>query len=84
MTRQRIWKGNNFKEAALEHQGQWHALKDVCAKTSKNITSVKAEIRQYICDTPTKEEALKLVQKLGKQLLDSKAFEKISDNPANN
>ena len=69
LTRQKIWKGDEFKQAALEYQGEWYVLKDVCAKASENITSVKEEIRQYICDTPTKKEALKLVQKLAAEIL---------------
>ena len=83
ISRQRLWKGNTFKEAALEYQGQWYALKDVCAKASKDISLVKEEINQYICENPTKEEAIKLVQKLAADLLGSDRMKEILDKPAN-
>ena len=63
-SRQRVWKSDTFKECALQYQGQWHALRDVCAKTSKDISLVKEEINHYIRENPTKEEAVMLVKKL--------------------
>ena len=79
-SRQLIYKGDVFKEAALDYQGQWYALKDVCAKANEEICLVKKEINQYICENPTKEEAIKLVQKLAADLLKA---DKIKDKPAN-
>ena len=64
VSRQRVWKGDTFKEAALDYQGQWYALKDVSAKTSEHISLVREEISQYIRENPTKEEAIEFVKKL--------------------
>ena len=46
LTRQRMWNSNTYKEAALEYQGQWYALKDMCAAAGEHITSVQDEINQ--------------------------------------
>ena len=82
VSRQRLWKGDTFKEAALDYQGQWYALKDVCAKTRNDISLVQEEINQYICENPTKEEAIILVQKLAADLLGSARMREILDKPA--
>ena len=71
VSRQRVWKGDTFKKAALEYQEQWYALKATCAKTSEEITLVREEINQYICENPTKEEAIKLIWKWEANLLGS-------------
>ena len=84
-TRQRMWNSNTFKEAALEYQGQWHALKDMCAVASEHITLVQDEINHYICENPSKEEAVILVQQLAADLLGSHMSKSmILDKPANN
>ena len=84
LTRQRMWKSNTFKEAALEYQGQWYALKDMCAAAGEHITSVQDEINQYICENPSKEEAVTLVQQLATDLLGSDMLKNmIADKPAN-
>ena len=81
---QQMFQGDMFKEAALEYQGQWNALKDLCANASEDITLVQGQIHQYICETPTKGEALELVQKLAANLLHIDRFKKPSDKPADN
>ena len=71
LTRQRMWNSNTLKEAALEYKGQWHALKDMCAIASENITLAQDEINQYICENPSEEEAVSLLQQLAVDLLGS-------------
>ena len=83
--KQRMYKSETFKQAALAYSGQWQAIKNTCAIASKNITLVQDEINQYICGNPTKEEAQILVKQLAQELLDSKSFISVtSDKPVNN
>ena len=85
VTKERLWKSNTFKMAALQYSGQWQALKDTCTMSSKQLTSVQDEVNQYICASPTKEEAVEIVQQLASDILGSKPSEKLaSDKPANN
>ena len=79
ITRQKVWKSDVFKEAALEYNGQWVSLKDKCALATEQITLVQDEIDRYIRENPTKETAIKLSQKLAIELLDSKECKKHSD-----
>ena len=83
LSRKKLLEGNTFKVAAVKYQAQWISLKDKCALASKHITSVKSEIRGYICENPTKENAVKMVQKLAAELLASDSENMISDKPAN-
>ena len=57
------------------------AKRCVC-KNSKDISLVKEEINQYICENPTKEEAIKLVQKLRTDLLGPYSMRQITNKPS--
>ena len=74
LTRHQVWSGDTFKEAALQYEGQWSALKDFCAKASEHITSVQKEIHQYVYEDPTKESTLKLLQRLQSDIFGSDTF----------
>ena len=43
----------------------------MCVAAGEHITSVQDEINQYICENPSKEEAVTLVQELAADLLGS-------------
>ena len=84
VTRKRMYGSEVFKQAALKYSGQWHALKDTCSAASEHITLVQDEINQYLCENPTKEQAVELVKKLATDMLDSDVSQRmISDKPAN-
>ena len=82
LSRKKVWEGNTFKLAAVKYQAKWVSLKDKCALACKHITSVKSEIRGYICENPTKEVAKRMVQKLAAEL-STNSEKMISDKAAN-
>ena len=83
VSRKKIYNTKSFKTAALKYAGQWKALKETCSTASEHITLVQEEINGYLCENPTKEEAVELVKKLATDMLGS-AKKMISDKSANN
>ena len=85
LSRIKVYHTKAFKKSAIEYAGQWHALKETCGEASEHITLVQEEINGYLCENPTKDEAVKLVKELAEKLFsDISEKLKISDKPANN
>ena len=62
--RMKIWKSTGFKRSALLYYGKWVALKDTCITSGKYITFAQDEIHRYVCDHPTRGQAVELIQQL--------------------